>query len=70
MLFRSLEPVIKQQQSTTLLQLLIKNDVPAGLIKSVKEVFDNPTLASLILEESGNQKNSKCVKTAVFTIMD
>jgi crotonobetainyl-CoA:carnitine CoA-transferase CaiB-like acyl-CoA transferase len=70
LLFNNLERIIKQQDSVTLLPRLIKYDVPAGIIKSVKEVFENNALQSLVLEESIDATLSKRVKTAVFEIRD
>lgn len=69
-LFENLQKSIKQKHSKILLKELIENDVPAGIIKSVKEVFENKSLSSMILEETDDNRISKRVKTAIFKITD
>lgn len=69
-LFELLQNTIKHLHSEPLLKQLIEQDVPAGIIRSVKEVFENDTLKPLILEEFQDDKVSKRVKTAIFTITD
>lgn len=67
-LFEMLQETINQQNSDTLMQKLIAQDVPAGLIKSTKEVFNNQTLNHLILEEQVDNQVSQRVKTAIFKL--
>ena len=69
-LFKNLQNSIKQKHSKVLLKQLIENDVLAGIIKSVKEVFENNSLSSMILEETVDNRISKRVKTAIFKITD
>lgn len=68
-LFSILKKEIKKHKSTSLMNDFIKKDVPAGQIKSVKEVFDNKTSNVLKLTEKDafNGKSTR-VKTAIFDI--
>lgn len=52
-------------ERTILLNLLKQNNVPAGAIRTMNEVFDNPLAQAMILE-SGEGKR---VKTVAFTII-
>jgi crotonobetainyl-CoA:carnitine CoA-transferase CaiB-like acyl-CoA transferase len=70
LLFDLLQSAIAQESSTTLVPQLITYDVPVGIIKSVKEVFENHSLLPLILEEAKNNYTSKRVKTTIFEIFD
>lgn len=68
-LLESLKPLFKKQHSTTLMKELIQQEVPAGLIKSVKEVFEDNNLKHLILEENqGSGEKAICVKTLIFKL--
>jgi crotonobetainyl-CoA:carnitine CoA-transferase CaiB-like acyl-CoA transferase len=69
-LFDTLQCLIKQQDSHTLLSGMIEHNVPIGLIKSVKEVFNNKTIDPLILQDTDNGYIGKRVKTAIFRITD
>lgn len=69
-LFEQLRQAIQQWNSALLLPKLIQQDVPAGIIKSVKEVFENDALQPLLLEESDNGHLTKRVRTAIFKITD
>lgn len=69
-LFDGLQAAIALEQSDVLIPELIRLDVPVGVVKSVKEVFENKSLSSLILEENKNNHVSKRVKTAIFEIFD
>ncbi|MBL7882549.1 MAG: CoA transferase, partial [Bacteroidia bacterium] len=63
-LFKLLESKISDFTSNDLIQQFIKNDVPAGIIKSVKEVFEQTENEALILTD----ENGKRVKTTAFDI--
>jgi len=63
-LFTLLKESIRQFSAEDLMQKFIENDVPAGIIKSVKEVFEQAENETLIL----NDDNDKRVKTAPFLI--
>ncbi len=68
-LLELLKPLVNKYNSTKLMNDLIQNDVPAGIIRSVEEVFENNELKSIILEErliSGEK--TRCVKTIAFSI--
>lgn len=69
-LYDLLKQEILQWNSASLLPQLIQQDVPAGIIKSVKEVFENDALQPLLLKESDNGYISKRVRTAIFKITD
>jgi crotonobetainyl-CoA:carnitine CoA-transferase CaiB-like acyl-CoA transferase len=69
-LFEELQSAILQENSVLLVPELIKHNVPVGVVKSVKEVFENNALSQLILEENKNNYISKRVKTAIFEIFD
>ena len=66
-LFTILNKEIKKHDALKLHNLFIQNDVPAGLIKSVKEVFEDQSSKHLILNKSDQGCAVKIVKTAVFT---
>jgi len=70
-LFEILNSKIKNLDSVVLMEKFIKKNVPAGVIKSVKEVFETNDLNALILEETDalNQL-SKRVKTVAFKLSD
>lgn len=69
-LFIHLKEMILTWDSALLLSKLIEQDVPAGIIKSVKEVFENDSSQSLVLEDNENGHISKRVRTAIFKITD
>ena len=68
-LFEILQLAIKTRNADKLMKDFITKDVPAGLIKSIKEVFESNNLTSSVLTENDNNniKNSR-VKTVVFKI--
>ncbi len=64
-----LKTLIKKHHSAKLMNDLIENDVPAGIIRSIEEVFENNDLNSLIVEEKHlSGQKSRCVKTVAFSI--
>lgn len=65
-LAQSLSLSFASQNSEDLNNAFIASNVPAGIIKSMDEVFDNEKAQSLILEEEVNNLNTKRVKTVVF----
>jgi crotonobetainyl-CoA:carnitine CoA-transferase CaiB-like acyl-CoA transferase len=68
-LFKIIQDSIKNYSSEKLMKDFIKNDVPAGEIKSVKDVFEEDKAKSLILAENHHSDGiSKRVKTAIFNI--
>ena len=68
-LFKILQESIKNYSTEKLLHDFIKNDVPAGIIKSVKDVFEDEKAHSLILTENHPKGAiSKRVRTAIFNI--
>ncbi len=68
-LFDILETEIKKFNSEILMQHFIKNDVPAGQIKSIKEVFENEQARNLILTEKNEfDMITSSVKSVIFNI--
>lgn len=67
-LFADLEPYFKKFNRHHLMKLLIDNNVPAGAIKNLKEVFEEKSATALINEEIIEGNLSKRIKTAVFKI--
>jgi crotonobetainyl-CoA:carnitine CoA-transferase CaiB-like acyl-CoA transferase len=64
-----LQNTITNFSSEKLMSDFIAHNVPAGIIKSVKEVFEDPKAKSLILsEQHENMLVSKRVKTAIFKL--
>lgn len=64
----ALQPYFKRETQKELLKLFISNNIPAGALNSVNQVFDNKHAQELILEENIDGINTKRVKTAVFKI--
>ena len=70
-LFILLQPIFEKRISRELMNEFISTDVPAGLIKSIKEIFENPETNSLILTENNVVDNeTKRVKTLAFSFSD
>ncbi len=70
-LFELLQSAIKHFESEPLMSEFLKKDVPAGIIKSVKEVFESNNLASTILTDlSSDKTENKRVRTIAFQIFD
>jgi crotonobetainyl-CoA:carnitine CoA-transferase CaiB-like acyl-CoA transferase len=67
-LFSDLAPYFKKFNQPKLMKLLINNNVPAGAIKNLKEVFKEKSTQNLINEEIVEGILTKRVKTAVFKI--
>lgn len=68
LLAKELIPFFKQYNRKPLMDLLIENNIPAGAIKNLKEVFETDDAKQLINKESINGIKTKRVKTAVFKI--
>ncbi|MBA3970778.1 MAG: CoA transferase [Bacteroidetes bacterium] len=68
-LFEVLQTEIIKHSSDELMKELINADVPAGLIKSVKELLENKSCEKLILEEKdATGIISSRIKTSIFNI--
>ncbi|MFL5763279.1 MAG: CaiB/BaiF CoA transferase family protein [Bacteroidia bacterium] len=68
-LFHILEAAFRKRKSEELMEQLIRFDVPAGKICSVKEVLSNEHASRLILRQEESQSiDSLRVRTAIFTI--
>lgn len=70
-LFKLLKAIVKAQPANQLMNELIKNDVPAAIVRSVKEVFENNNLSAFILEEKqAPNEIKKAVRTAAFALSE
>lgn len=65
-----LTPYFEKKSSLELMPEFINQNIPVGLIKNLKEVFEDESAKSLILEENIEGINTKRIKTAVFKISD
>ncbi len=65
-LFNILKKEFKKHSSEKLMTALIKNDVPAGRIRSVKEALENKSSLPLLL--SGKNSPEKAVKSIIFKV--
>lgn len=70
LLFNALQEAISQYTSEILLQLLIPQDVPVGIVKSIADVFNDKTVDGLILYEHSSDPASQRVKTVVFKMKE
>lgn len=61
-----LQPFFLQAKASVLMEKFIKYDVPAGQIKSVKEVFEDPITQTLINKEKTEGELTQRVKTVIF----
>lgn len=70
-LFEILQGEIVKTESELLMANLLSSDVPAGMIKSVQEVFESNDLHEKVLEDvaSGGEKNRR-VSTIAFELFD
>ncbi len=68
-LYALLLPFFQHSESKTLMEQLIKKDVPAGIVQSLKEVFENDTAKKLInTQKHKNGSISQNVRSAVFDL--
>ncbi len=68
-LFNLLSKEIKKHKSQPLLNHFIQKDVPAGIIKSVKEVFNDKKVKQLSLKENDTfNGKSERIKSLIFNI--
>lgn len=58
----------KHINSDEFIEKCIQNDIPAGKVRNMKEVFQNPVAQEMILEENKDNILSKRVKTIAFTL--
>lgn len=55
-----------QNDSQYWMNLLLKNNIPAGVVKTMDEVFEDASAQKLLLESITNQKINRKVKTVIF----
>jgi crotonobetainyl-CoA:carnitine CoA-transferase CaiB-like acyl-CoA transferase len=67
-LFAKLQPIFQKLESDFIMKEFIKKDIPVGMIKSLKEVFNDEQAKKLINTEDFDGKENRNVKTAVFQI--
>ncbi|NNE30506.1 MAG: CoA transferase [Saprospiraceae bacterium] len=65
-LFQILEMEIKKWDREALMEELIQKKVPAGSIRTIKEVFDLPEAQRLILEEKKEDLTTRVVRSVAF----
>lgn len=63
-----LQPYFIKASKDELMQKIYSNNIPAGVVKNIKEVFDDPKAKKLILKEAIDGVETIRVKTAVFKI--
>jgi crotonobetainyl-CoA:carnitine CoA-transferase CaiB-like acyl-CoA transferase len=65
-----LNQIILKYQSEELMKQFIEKDIPAGVVKSLREVFDEKESRKLILEEQTTEfeGQTKRVKTVIFDV--
>jgi len=67
-LFDILHKKIKEWDTEKLMQQFIQNEVPAGLIKNMKQVFEHPLAQSMVKEETIENQQTRRVSTIAFEI--
>ncbi|MCE3279175.1 MAG: acyl CoA transferase/carnitine dehydratase [Bacteroidetes bacterium] len=67
-LYNHIQPFFSKLNSHKIINELIASDIPAGIIRSVKEVFNDEQAKSLINSENPDGIKTHVVKTAVFKI--
>jgi crotonobetainyl-CoA:carnitine CoA-transferase CaiB-like acyl-CoA transferase len=67
-LYNNIQPFFSNLSSDKIINQLIASDIPAGIIRSVKEVFNDEQAKSLINSENQDGIKTKVVKTAIFKI--
>lgn len=69
-LYELLNDLFCQKSSGPVMESLKSKDVPAGIIKSLEDVFEDTASTKLIRKQMTNDMELKNVQTAVFTISD
>lgn len=67
-LFEELQHAISNHARDELLDALISNQVPAGAIRNMREVFETPVAKSMILEEDQNGELTRRVSSVGFQV--
>lgn len=67
-LFELLKPVLESWNADKILQLLMKQGVPAGKLKDLKDVFAEEEAQRLICQESIDGKDTKRVSSIAFKV--
>jgi crotonobetainyl-CoA:carnitine CoA-transferase CaiB-like acyl-CoA transferase len=67
-LYLLLKDRFRNSTAETLMQSFIKKDVPAGVIKSLKQVFSDPKTEHLVHHSISEGTKTATVKTAVFQL--
>lgn len=69
-LYKELQPYFAKLNSSTLTTSFEDKDVPAGIIKSLNEVFEDKNAQKLVVEEHIENILTKRVKTVIFRITE
>jgi crotonobetainyl-CoA:carnitine CoA-transferase CaiB-like acyl-CoA transferase len=70
-LFKILQEEIEQFESGKLIESLVDNNIPVGIIKDLGDVLnDEKVLESFVLEEIQDKELTKRLKTVAFKILD
>jgi crotonobetainyl-CoA:carnitine CoA-transferase CaiB-like acyl-CoA transferase len=67
-LFEALKPCFLEKDASYFMNEFLKRDIPAGIIRSVKDVFTDESARKLINTELRDGKENQSVKTAIFRI--
>jgi crotonobetainyl-CoA:carnitine CoA-transferase CaiB-like acyl-CoA transferase len=67
-LYNILIPLFRNRNSKELMELFIQKDIPAGEIRSVKEVFENKMASDLVRTGKIEGQTVKNVQTVIFQI--
>ncbi|MDQ3190315.1 MAG: CoA transferase [Bacteroidota bacterium] len=65
-LFETISSAIKKYKSKEIMKKFEAEDIPAGLIKNLEEVFNQAELKNMILEEENQGQLTKTVKSIAF----
>lgn len=63
-----LKEPISSFEANELIKKFLENNVPAGIVKNMQEVFENPLADKLIIKEKIEGVNTKKLKTCIFKI--
>ena len=64
-----LKTKIVEQEATVLQEKFLSLNIPAGIVKNMSEVFENPLTEQLILKEKIENMQTQKLKTVVFKIV-
>lgn len=65
-----LQPMINKMNAAQFIQICLDHHIPVGKVKDMKEVFENSTAHSMVLEETISGQQTKRVKSVAFNLLD